>query len=131
MKRTACLILALLLALSALTACGADYSNDVRIGEYVALSPDGETVEYRLKLKTNGEGTITHYPAFGPETTEDIIFTVEESDTLVLHGTEAVGGVVGRNEYFGRFVAEGKGYTVELRMVSTGGVLGLFTMEAK
>lgn len=131
MKKICSLFLLFALVLLAMTGCGADYSGDVRIGEYVALGPDGETVEYRLALTADGEGTVTHYPAFGAPTTEDIIFTVEEGDTLVLHGTEAVGGVVGRNEYFGKFVAEGKGYAVELRMVETGGVLGLFTMEAK
>ena len=133
MKRNLSFILALALSLAlfALTACSADYSDDARVGEYVALGPDGQTVEYRLTLESDGEGKITHYPAFGAETTEDIIFTVEQGDTLVLHGTEAVGGVVGRNEYFGTFVAEEGGYAVELRMVDTGGVLGLFTMEAK
>lgn len=129
MKRIAglSLLLVALLVLS-LFGCGNSYAGDGRIGNYIAYGPDGETVTYRLELYENGEGKMVHYPAIGGETSEEIIFTFED-ENLVLHGTEPVGGVIGRNEFLGKATQDGSKYTVELRSVAAGTPLATFVQE--
>lgn len=114
MKKKLCLLLALILgALFLFSACAPSYLGDARIGDYLALGADGKTVVYHLTLDADGTGAITHYPTIGGETREDIIFEIKD-DTLYLHGTEVVGGVIGRNELHGTLVAESGAYTVAL-----------------
>ncbi len=129
MKKRILLGLCLLLAgLLLLLGCAPSYRGDARIGSYTALGADGKTVNYRLVLYENGEGEIVHYPSFGGETKEKIIFEFED-EFLVLHGTEAVGGVVGRNEYLGEMILSGDSYSVELRAMQSSVPLALFTAE--
>ena len=121
------LLLALLMLFS-LVGCGTSYRDDARIGSYVAYGPDGERVEYRLVLHENGEGEMIHYPIIGGEEKEEIFFTFE-GETLTLHGTEEVGGVIGRNEFLGNMVSDGKKYTVELRSIDSSVPLAVFVQE--
>lgn len=118
----------LLAALLLLVGCTPAYRNDARLGSYTALGADGKTVTYRLVLYENGEGEIIHYPSFGGETKEEIIFTFED-DLIVLHGTESVGGVVGRNEFLGEMTRSGETYSFELRSMQTSTPLALFNTE--
>ena len=128
MKKKLSLLTALLLFVCLLLAsCAPAYLDDARIGTYAALGADGKTVVYRLTLDADGTGKITHYPAIGGETSEDIIFEIKD-DTLYLHGTEVVGGVVGRNELHGTLTLESDAYTVELRSDS-GAPLANFVQE--
>lgn len=109
-----------------LVACAPAYKGDARIGSYVAYGADGKTVVYRLILEEDGTGDIVHYPSFGGETREEIIFEFRD-DTLNLHGTEVVGGVIGRNELWGSVSLLAEAYTFELR--SSDGVLANFVKE--
>ena len=125
MKKRLSFALALLLGLALLfSACAPAYRGDARIGAYVALGADGKTVVYRLTLDANGTGELVHYPTIGGETREDIIFEIKD-DTLYLHGTEVVGGVIGRNELRGKWILENGAYSVELGS-GTGAPLGNF-----
>ena len=129
MKKTLSFVLLLLCALALLlSACSPAYRDDARIGTYIAYGADGKTVVYRLTLEDDGTGVMIHYPAIGGETREEIIFELD-GDTLYLHGTEVVGGVIGRNELTGTVFPEGDSYTFELRATSGGGVLANFVKE--
>ncbi|MBQ9735409.1 MAG: hypothetical protein IJV96_01320 [Clostridia bacterium] len=119
MKKTLSLLLCLCALFALLSACSPAFKDDARIGEYTALADDGKGVQYRLVLNENGEGTLTHYSTIGPEETEDVIFTID-GDRLLVHGTERVGGVIGRNEFEGVFILEGDAYTVTLRSAQSG-----------
>ena len=81
---------------------------------------------YRLVLEEDGRGSITHYPSFGGETREDVIFEIKDGFVNV-HGTEVVGGVIGRSELSGEIAPIGDSYTFELR--SSDGVLANFVKE--
>lgn len=121
MKKKIALSLALLLVLLTLAVgCGTSYANDPRIGSYIAYSPDGETVAYELTLYKNGEGEIVHYPVIGGEEREEIIFDFTGEDTVLIHGTAAVGGVLGRTEYIGKVSLTNGAYDIELRSADTG-----------
>lgn len=125
------ILLSLLLVLSllfSLLACAPSYKNDARIGSYIAYGADGKTVVYRLTLTENGTGEMIHYPTIGGETREEIIFTFEENN-LVLHGTEVVGGVVGRNEFLGTIALFADKYSVELRSMDSSAPLATFVQE--
>ena len=125
------ILLSLLLVLSlfcSLLACAPAYEGDARIGSYIAYGADGKTVVYRLTLTKNGTGEMIHYPTIGGETREEIIFTFEEN-VLVLHGTEVVGGVIGRNEFLGTAVLSEEKYSVELRSVDSSAPLATFVQE--
>ena len=125
------ILLSLLLVLSllfSLLACAPSYKNDARIGSYIAYGADGKTVVYRLTLTENGTGEMIHYPTIGGETREEIIFTFEENN-LVLHGTEVVGGVVGRNEFLGTVALSEDKYSVELRSMDSSAPLATFVQE--
>ena len=100
MKKILTLALSLCLLLALLASCSAPYLGDARMGEYTAFGPDGERVVYRLTLEESGKGVMIHYPTIGGETREEIFFTFD-GDVLRLHGTEVVGGVIGRNEFYG------------------------------
>lgn len=121
------LLLVFVLLLSAV-GCGKSYAGDGRIGSYAAYGPDGERVAYRLILGENGEGEMIRYPMIGAEEREEIFFTFED-DTLVLYGTEEIGGVIGRNEFLGSFVSDGSKYTVELRSIDSSAPLATFVQE--
>ena len=120
---TLVLALAFLLAFS---SCAPAYRGDARVGSYVAYGADGKTVVYRLTLEENGKGVIIHYPAIGGETREDVFFEFRDT-TLNVHGTEVVGGVIGRSEVWGEVALISDAYTFELR--SAGGVLANFVKE--
>ena len=127
MKKRLFTLLALALALLlAFTSCSPAYEGDARVGSYIAYGADGKTVVYRLTLWENGTGEIIHYPTIGGETREEIIFEFRD-DNINLHGTEVVGGVVGRSELWGEVALVGSAYTFELR--SQGGVLANFVRE--
>ena len=127
MKKRILTVASLLLALVLLlAACAPAYEADSRIGSYIAYGADGKTVVYRLVLEEDGRGSITHYPSFGGETREDIIFEIKDG-TLNVHGTEVVGGVIGRSELSGEVAPIGDAYTFELR--SADGVLANFVKE--
>ena len=127
MKKRIFALLALCAAfLLVFTACAPAYKDDARIGSYVAYGADGKTVVYRLVLEEDGRGSITHYPSFGGETREDVIFELD-GETINVHGTEVVGGVIGRSELSGGIALLGDGYTFELR--SKDGVLANFVKE--
>lgn len=128
-KRIAVSLALVLVFLLLFVGCGARYKDDARVGSYVAYGADGKTVTYRLTLDTRGEGKMIHYPAFGPEESEEIIFTFEGEDGILIHGTEAVGGVLGRNEYTATVALEGSKYAFELRAVATGVPLAVFVQE--
>ena len=128
MKKLALSLLLVLSLLFALLSCAPAYEGDARIGSYIAYGADGKTVVYRLTLSENGTGEMIHYPAIGGETREEIIFTFEES-TLVLHGTEVVGGVIGRNEFLGTPTLSVDKYSVELRAVDSSAPLATFVQE--
>ena len=100
MRKILSAVLALCLLALVLSACSAPYAGDARMGEYISLGPDGETVVYRVTLDASGKGEMIHYPTIGGETREEIFFTFD-NDVLRLHGTEVVGGVIGRNEFYG------------------------------
>lgn len=125
MKKKLLVLLALTLALL-LSACAPAYRGDARTGSYIAYGADGKTVTYRLTLDEDGRGTIIHYPAIGGEEREDIIFEFRD-DALNLHGTEVVGGVIGRGELYGTVSQLGDRFTFELR--SADGVLANFVKE--
>ena len=129
MKRKSLISLLLIAALLlSLVGCGTSYEGDERIGSYVAYAPDGERVEYRLTLNADGEGEMIRYPIIGGEEKEEIFFTFE-GETLTLHGTEEIGGVIGRNEFLGSMVHDGSKYTVELRSIDSSVPLALFVQE--
>ena len=119
MKKTLSLLLCLCALFTLLAACSPAFKGDAHVGEYTALADDGKGIQYRLVLNENGEGTLTHYSTIGPEESEEIIFTID-GERLLLHGTERVGGVIGRNEFEGTFVLEGNAYTVTLRSAQSG-----------
>ena len=119
-KRLLCFGLCLLLLF--LASCGADYTGDERLGEYVSES-------YRLSLFADGKGTLVHTSAYDVITEEAILFTFEADGTLVVHGTEKSGGVIGRTEWYGLPERTADGYVVSLRAVDTGVVLGRFTQQ--
>ncbi|MBE6567312.1 MAG: hypothetical protein E7657_01495 [Ruminococcaceae bacterium] len=125
MKKKLWILVALSLALL-LSACAPVYKGDARTGNYIAYGADGKTVVYRLTLDEDGRGAIVHYPSFGGETREEIIFEFQ-GDTLNLHGTEVVGGVIGRNELYGTVSLLDDVYTFELR--TDDGVLANFVKE--
>ena len=127
-KKLFSLAVLLLCALFLLFSCAPAYEGDARIGTYAALGADGETVVYRLTLEADGTGEMIHYPTIGGETREDIIFEFKD-DTLYLHGTEVVGGVIGRNELSGTLTLEGDVYTFELRSGASGTPLANFVQE--
>ncbi|MBE6656074.1 MAG: hypothetical protein E7609_04305 [Ruminococcaceae bacterium] len=110
------------------SACAPAYRDDARTGTYVAYGADGKRVDYRLTLEEDGTGEIIHYPHIGGETREDIIFELRD-DVLNLHGTEVVGGVIGRNELTGTVELVGNEYTFELRGSSSGAVFANFVRE--
>ncbi len=112
-KKILCLLALFACALLLFSACAPAYEGDARLGTYAALGADGKTVVYRLTLEADGTGVIIHYPTIGGEESEDVIFEID-GDTLYLHGTEVVGGVVGRNELHGTLAKENDAYTVEL-----------------
>ena len=118
-----CLCLALLFS-----ACAPAYKDDARLGTYIAYGADGKTVTYRLTLSDDGTGVLIHYPAIGGETREDVIFELV-GDTLNLHGTEVVGGVIGRNELTGTVTITAEEYTFELRGSTSGTVFANFVRE--
>ena len=127
MKKKNLMVLALALSLVLLlSSCAPAYQGDSRIGSYIAYGADGKTVVYRLTLEEDGTGALIHYPSIGGETREEIIFELRE-DTLNLHGTEVVGGVIGRNEVWGDVTILGDAYTFELR--SGNGVFANFVRE--
>ena len=127
MKKRLFTLLALALALLLMLAsCAPAYKGDARVGSYIAYGADGKTVVYRLTLGENGTGEIIHYPTIGGETREEIIFEFRD-ENINLHGTEVVGGVVGRSELWGEVALVGSAYTFELR--SQGGVLANFVRE--
>lgn len=138
MKKTLFLSLVFFALLALLSACAAPYRGDVRVGEYTSLGADSKTVVYRLTLNEDGTGTFIHYPTIGGETKEEIFFTFDE-DVLRLHGTEVVGGVIGRNEFYGTlFLASDHSpdagnravvYEVELFASQSGVALGNFVQE--
>ena len=129
MKKRLFTLLALVLALlMTLASCAPAYEGDARVGSYIAYGADGKTVVYRLTLWENGTGEIIHYPTIGGETREEIIFTFEENN-LVLHGTEVVGGVVGRNEFLGTVALSEDKYSVELRSMDSSAPLATFVQE--
>ena len=119
MKKILSLVLCFCAIALLVTSCTPAFKGDERMGEYTALADDGKGVQYRLVLNENGEGTLTHYSTIGPEETEEIIFTID-GDRLLLHGTERVGGVIGRNEFEGVFVKEGDAYAITLRSAQSG-----------
>ena len=128
MKKKLFALLALVACFALLfVSCAPAYRDDARIGKYTAVGADGETVVYSLTLKPDGRGVIVHYPVIGAEEQEDIIFEIKD-DTLYLHGTEVVGGVIGRNELYGKLVLEFGSYTVELRAAG-GAPLANFVQE--
>ncbi len=117
------LVFALFLLLFVLTACAVDYTGDERIGGYT-----GEN-GYTLLLRADGTGKLTHTSAYDIITEEELLFTFEKDGTLVLHGTEEKGGVIGRTEFYGMPEKTEKGYTVSLRAVDSGVSLGKFIKE--
>ena len=128
MKKKLFALFALLSCVAMLLAsCAPAYRDDARIGKYTAVGADGETVVYSLTLKPDGRGEIVHYPVIGAEEREDVIFEIKD-DTLYIHGTEVVGGVIGRNELYGTLVSEFGAYTVELRAAG-GAPLANFVQE--
>ena len=128
MKKTVLFLLLILSLLFGCLACAPAYRGDARLGSYIAYGADGKTVVYRLSLYENGEGEMIHYPTIGGETREEIIFTFE-GDKLVLHGTEVVGGVVGRNEFLGTLSLSEEKYSVELRAMDSSAPLATFIQE--
>lgn len=127
MKKKIVTVLAVALSLLLLLgSCAPAYKGDARTGSYIAYGADGKTVVYRLTLNEDGRGDIVHYPSFGGETREEIIFEFRD-DTLNLHGTEVVGGVIGRSELWGEIALLGDSYTFELRTAN--GVLANFVKE--
>lgn len=127
-KRLLFALLFSLCALLILSACAPEYRDDARIGTYIAYGADGKTVVYRLTLDEDGTGALIHYPSIGGETRESIIFEFRD-DTLNLHGTEVVGGVIGRNELTGTVSLVGDAYTFELRGSLSGAVFANFVRE--
>ena len=106
-------------------SCGTDYSGDARIGTY-------ENAEgYTLVLKANGRGMMRHTSTYGTVTEESILFDFEKDGTLVLHGTEESGGVIGRTEFYGKPAEKDGVYRVTLRAVESGLALGEFVQKAK
>lgn len=128
MKKLALSLLLALALLFGLLACAPAYEGDARIGSYIAYGADGKTVTYRLTLHSNGEGEMIHYPTIGGETREEIIFTFEGT-TLLLHGTEVVGGVIGRNEFVGTPALSEDKYSMELRGMDSSAPLATFVQE--
>ena len=118
-KKAAVLLLLAALALG-LMACAPDYTGDERLGLY----ENGEG--YTLVLEADGKGTMTYTSSYGILTEEAVVFDFEKDGTLVLHGTEEVGGVVGRTEFYGRPQKTEDGYTLTLRAVDTGVTLAPF-----
>ena len=117
------LAFSLFLLLLLFTACGTDYTGDERLGSYT-----GEN-GYTLLLRADGTGKLRHTSAYDILTEEEILFTFEKDGTLVIHGTEEKGGVIGRTEFYGMPEKTENGYTVSLRAVDTGVALGRFTQE--
>ena len=129
MKKSLFLALALCLcAVLVLSSCAPAYRDDARVGTYIAYGADGKRVDYRLFLNEDGTGDLIHYPLIGGETREEIIFEFRD-DVLNLHGTEVVGGVIGRNELTGKVELVGDAYTFELRGSSSGAVFANFVRE--
>ena len=127
MKKRILTLAALLLSLLLLfVACAPAYESDSRIGSYIAYGADGKTVVYRLALEEDGKGSITYYPSFGGETREDVFFEIRDG-VINVHGTEVVGGVIGRSELSGEIAPIGDSYSFELR--SSDGVLANFIKE--
>ncbi len=116
-----------LILLFLFAACSPAYRDEPRVGTYVGLGADGETVVYRLTLSEDGRGTLTHYPTIGGETAEDIIFAID-GEELRLHGTAVTGGVIGRSEYYGILKADSD-FSFEMYSVETGVPLALFVKE--
>ena len=128
MRKILSAVLALCLLALVLSACSAPYRGDARMGEYISLGPDGETVVYRVTLDASGKGEMIHYPTIGGETKEEIFFTFD-NDVLRLHGTEVVGGVIGRNEFLGTLSLTVEKYSVELRAMDSSAPLATFIQE--
>ena len=104
-----------------LFACAPNYEGDERLGKYF----DIETDKYRLTLRADGTGTITHTSSLGTLSSEEIVFELKGDDISIL-GTEENGGVIGRSEYRATFTKVEGFYCIEIKNADSGNKLGTF-----